>query len=96
MSDTPPLPRPAATSGDSLSGFFYALAAYLLWGFLPLYMKALAAYAGARSGGASGDLVGSGGAGGPVVAGADGRSEGGAEIAPDAGRWAAMTAALIS
>lgn len=29
-------------SGDSLSGFFYALAAYLLWGFLPLYMKALA------------------------------------------------------
>ncbi|MBP9183677.1 MAG: EamA family transporter RarD [Fuscovulum sp.] len=29
-------------SGDSLSGFLYALAAYLLWGFLPLYMKALA------------------------------------------------------
>ena len=29
-------------TGDSLSGFFYALAAYLLWGFLPLYMKALA------------------------------------------------------
>lgn len=28
--------------GDSLSGFFYALSAYLLWGFLPLYMKALA------------------------------------------------------
>ena len=27
---------------DSLSGFFYALAAYTLWGFLPLYMKALA------------------------------------------------------
>ena len=42
MSDTTPLPRPAATSGDSLSGFLYALAAYLLWGFLPLYMKALA------------------------------------------------------
>lgn len=42
MSDTPALPRPAATSGDSLSGFLYALAAYLLWGFLPLYMKALA------------------------------------------------------
>lgn len=42
MSDTSPLPRPAATSGDSLSGFFYALVAYLLWGFLPLYMKALA------------------------------------------------------
>ncbi len=31
-----------ATTGDSLSGFLYALAAYLLWGFLPLYMKALA------------------------------------------------------
>lgn len=29
-------------SGDSLSGFFYGLTAYLLWGFLPLYMKALA------------------------------------------------------
>lgn len=29
-------------SGDSLSGFLYALVAYLLWGFLPLYMKALA------------------------------------------------------
>ncbi|NGM46596.1 EamA family transporter RarD [Rhodobacter sp. SGA-6-6] len=29
-------------SGDTLSGFFYGLAAYLLWGFLPLYMKALA------------------------------------------------------
>lgn len=28
-------------SGDSLSGFFYALAAYLLWGFLPVYLKAL-------------------------------------------------------
>ena len=42
MSDTPAPPRPAATSGDSLSGFLYALAAYLLWGFLPIYMKALA------------------------------------------------------
>jgi chloramphenicol-sensitive protein RarD len=42
MSDTPALPRPAAQGGDSLSGFFYALSAYLLWGFLPLYMKALA------------------------------------------------------
>ncbi len=32
-------------SGDSLAGLLYALAAYLLWGFLPLlplYMKALA------------------------------------------------------
>ena len=42
MSDTPAPPRPAATSGDSLSGFLFALTAYLLWGFLPLYMKALA------------------------------------------------------
>jgi chloramphenicol-sensitive protein RarD len=41
MNETPALPRPTA-SGDSLSGFFYALTAYLLWGFLPLYMKALA------------------------------------------------------
>jgi chloramphenicol-sensitive protein RarD len=42
MSDASPLPRPAPTSGDSLSGFFFALTAYLLWGFLPMYMKALA------------------------------------------------------
>jgi chloramphenicol-sensitive protein RarD len=46
MSETPAPPRPAAaqgaTTGDSLSGFLYALTAYLLWGFLPLYMKALA------------------------------------------------------
>ncbi|PJF10689.1 EamA family transporter RarD [Pseudorhodobacter sp. MZDSW-24AT] len=27
---------------DSRSGFLFALAAYLMWGFLPLYMKALA------------------------------------------------------
>ena len=26
-------------AGDSRAGFFYALAAYGLWGFLPLYMK---------------------------------------------------------
>jgi chloramphenicol-sensitive protein RarD len=46
MSETPALPSPdaapGATTGDSLSGFLYALTAYLLWGFLPLYMKALA------------------------------------------------------
>ena len=46
MSDTPAPPRPTAaqgaTTGNSLSGFLYALTAYLLWGFLPLYMKALA------------------------------------------------------
>lgn len=35
-------PKPAPGSGDSLKGFGFALAAYLLWGFLPLYMKALA------------------------------------------------------
>lgn len=34
---TPPL----ATNEDSLSGFIFALSAYLLWGLLPLYMKAL-------------------------------------------------------
>lgn len=27
---------------DSLGGFLYALSAYLLWGFLPIYMKAVA------------------------------------------------------
>ena len=27
---------------DTLPGFFYALTAYLMWGFLPLFMKALA------------------------------------------------------
>jgi chloramphenicol-sensitive protein RarD len=27
---------------DSLNGFLFALSAYLLWGFLPLYMKAMA------------------------------------------------------
>lgn len=36
----PPAPQPR--NEDSLAGFFYALTAYLLWGFLPLYMKALA------------------------------------------------------
>jgi len=35
MMHTPP-------SGDSLRGFGFALSAYLLWGFLPLYMKAMA------------------------------------------------------
>ncbi|MFN4130846.1 MAG: EamA family transporter, partial [Paracoccaceae bacterium] len=34
----PSLPK----NEDSLSGFFYALTAYVMWGFLPLYMKALA------------------------------------------------------
>ncbi|MGB5557204.1 MAG: EamA family transporter RarD [Paracoccaceae bacterium] len=39
MTDTMP---PAARNEDSLQGFGFALGAYLLWGFLPLYMKALA------------------------------------------------------
>lgn len=32
---------PIIKNEDSLSGFFFALSAYLIWGFLPLYMKAL-------------------------------------------------------
>jgi chloramphenicol-sensitive protein RarD len=35
-------PAPVKPNEDSLSGFLFALTAYLLWGFLPLYMKALA------------------------------------------------------
>jgi chloramphenicol-sensitive protein RarD len=43
MSDPAPLhPVAAPRNEDSLSGFLFALTAYLLWGFLPLYMKALA------------------------------------------------------
>ena len=38
MTQSTALPR----NDDSLSGFFYALSAYFLWGFLPIYMKALA------------------------------------------------------
>ena len=33
---------PAAKTEDSLRGFCFALAAYLMWGLLPVYMKALA------------------------------------------------------
>ncbi len=33
---------PAAKNEDTLRGFGFALTAYLLWGFLPLYMKAMA------------------------------------------------------
>ncbi len=33
---------PAAANGDSLQGFLFALTAYLLWGFLPFFMKAVA------------------------------------------------------
>jgi len=31
-----------ASAGDTREGFLYALAAYFMWGFLPLYMKAVA------------------------------------------------------
>lgn len=38
------MPQPPAPpqNEDSLRGFLFALSAYVLWGFLPLYMKALA------------------------------------------------------
>ncbi len=39
MTDTP---LAAPTNEDSLRGFGFALVAYFLWGFLPLYMKAMA------------------------------------------------------
>ncbi|NBZ89869.1 EamA family transporter RarD [Stagnihabitans tardus] len=35
-------PSQSSPSQDTRAGFFYALSAYLLWGFLPFYMKALA------------------------------------------------------
>ena len=38
MSTSNPLPE----NNDTLAGFGYALSAYLIWGFLPLFMKALA------------------------------------------------------
>jgi chloramphenicol-sensitive protein RarD len=34
-------PAPSSHPGDTREGFIYALSAYLLWGFLPLYMKAV-------------------------------------------------------
>lgn len=39
MTETPHHP---AETGDTIPGFAFALGAYFLWGFLPLYMKALA------------------------------------------------------
>ncbi|NJM82718.1 MAG: EamA family transporter RarD [Tabrizicola sp.] len=42
MSETPAPTTLPPKNEDSLSGFFFALTAYLLWGFLPLYLKALA------------------------------------------------------
>lgn len=41
-STAPAAPPPATPNEDSLRGFLFALTAYLLWGFLPIYMKALA------------------------------------------------------
>lgn len=32
---------PSSQNEDSVSGFFFALTAYVFWGFLPIYMKAL-------------------------------------------------------
>ncbi|WP_439138005.1 EamA family transporter RarD [Roseicyclus sp.] len=32
---------PTTQNGDSAAGFAYAVSAYLMWGFLPLYMKAI-------------------------------------------------------
>ncbi len=37
-----PIPSPMPKNGDSPRGFAFALTAYFLWGFLPLYMKAMA------------------------------------------------------
>lgn len=34
-------PAPPSQNEDSVSGFFFALTAYVIWGFLPIYMKAL-------------------------------------------------------
>ncbi|MEZ5872531.1 MAG: EamA family transporter RarD [Nitratireductor sp.] len=41
VADAPAKPDPANT-GDSREGFILALTVYFLWGFLPLYMKAVA------------------------------------------------------
>jgi len=41
MATTDQVQKPATGNVDTLPGFLYALSAYLLWGFLPLYMKAV-------------------------------------------------------
>ena len=33
---------PPPENRDTLAGFLFALSAYLMWGFLPFYMKAVA------------------------------------------------------
>ncbi|MFD1746187.1 EamA family transporter RarD [Rhizobium helianthi] len=42
MATTDATPVPAGQTGDSPKGFAFALAAYGLWGFLPIYLKAMA------------------------------------------------------
>lgn len=42
MTERPVNAAGGTADGDTLPGFLFALTAYLLWGFLPLYMKALA------------------------------------------------------
>ncbi len=42
MTNTPAPPALPPKNEDSLAGFLFALTAYLMWGFLPLYMKAMA------------------------------------------------------
>jgi chloramphenicol-sensitive protein RarD len=37
-----PLPTPQMAGGDTREGFFFALSAYMIWGVLPFYMKAVA------------------------------------------------------
>jgi chloramphenicol-sensitive protein RarD len=39
MSD--PTPQPAPQTGDSAAGFGFAVSAYVFWGFLPFYLKAV-------------------------------------------------------
>ena len=38
---TPPAPNVNPASGDTAQGLGFALGAYVLWGFLPLYLKAV-------------------------------------------------------
>ncbi len=42
MSDAQSIPPARPDNEDSLGGFLYALGAYVMWGFLPLYMKMVA------------------------------------------------------
>jgi chloramphenicol-sensitive protein RarD len=42
MSDARPIPLARPDNEDSLGGFLYALGAYFMWGFLPIYMKMVA------------------------------------------------------